>query len=77
MVSVVREVVMAVIDFFHPVLRVLGTKCCVCPSVWFICETAERISIKFGIICDSRNSAVGIATGYGLDDDGVGFPSPG
>jgi hypothetical protein len=29
------------------------------------------------ILKESRDSSVGIATGYGLDDRGVGVPSPG
>jgi hypothetical protein len=35
----------------------------------------EHIEIC-GLTCGSRDSSVGIATGYGLDDRGVGVPVP-
>jgi hypothetical protein len=40
-----------------------------------IYETTYRISMIFGI-CVSRDSVVGIATCYGLDDQGVGVEVP-
>jgi hypothetical protein len=41
----------------------------------FISWITKRISIKFGM-CTSRDSAIGIATGYGLDGRGVGVRVP-
>jgi hypothetical protein len=35
------------------------------------------LNVKFEVGSESPDSAVGIATGYGLDDRGVGVRSPG
>jgi hypothetical protein len=35
-------------------------------------KDVSRITVNTKILCWSRDSAVGIATGYGLDDQGVG-----
>jgi hypothetical protein len=40
-------------------------------------EMCDARSLSFALVDKSRDSAVGIATGYGQDDRGFGVPSPG
>jgi hypothetical protein len=52
-------------------------------NVYILLSNFENLKLSgpnFGLnmkVCESRDSSVGTATGYGLDDKGVRIPSPG